>query len=448
MIYIQGENGLTQVSPSLTKEKIIAALGYTPADNATFWEDESGALVIADEQGYVIARVDENGLTTTQVSAAAIKLNDVDLATKLAELEAATPEVDLSDYYTKSEVDDAIANASTGDVDLSKYALAADVAADKVITDTHIDDEVIHISDADRDKWDAKSDFSGNYEDLSNAPNITMENDEELVISDASGNIIMRVDANGLNTTNLYLNNKLSYSNPLSGKKLSILGASISSYEGYVPSGYTTHYPSGDVTSVDLTWWKRLIDNNNMELGQNASYSGAPIQSDGSVPGHCSDERIAALANNGTPDIIIVQGGINDGKIEDLAALGEINTVIDLPFTSESAAAYDDTTFLGAYQAMLTKLMVAYPEARIACFSMTWTSRPDVITSDDLNMASNKIEELCKLYGCTFIDIRKCGINPANMATYLGAGDTTITHPNAAGMELIASYVEKCLVNE
>lgn len=345
MIYIQAESGLTQVSPSLTKEKIIAALGYTPADNATFYEDESGALVIADEQGYVIARIDADGLATTKISVGSI-----------------------------------------------------------------IDDS------------------------------------NELIICDPEGNVIMKVDANGLNVTNLYLNNsKVNLTNSLSGKKLSILGASISSYEGYLPDGYATYYPAGDVTSVDSTWWKKLIDNNNMVLGQNASYSGAPIQSDGDVLGHCSDERIAALANNGTPDIIIIQGGINDGKIEDLAALGEINTVIDLPFTSESAAAYDDTTFLGAYQAMLTKLMVAYPNARIACFSMTWTSRPDVITSDDLNMASNKIEELCKLYGCEFIDLRKCGINPANMSTYLGAGDDTMTHPKVAGMELIANYVEKCL---
>ena len=61
MIYVQTSTGLQNIGQNLTKEKIIAALGYTPADGATFYEDESGALVVADSKGYVIARIDENG---------------------------------------------------------------------------------------------------------------------------------------------------------------------------------------------------------------------------------------------------------------------------------------------------------------------------------------------------------------------------------------------------
>lgn len=226
MIYIQGENGLTQVSPSLTKEKIIAALGYTPADDATFYEDESGALVIADEKGYVIARIDADGLTTTKVSAAAIALDGEDLATKLAALESATPDIDLSNYYTKSEVDEVIANASTGDVDMSLYALAADVAADKVITDAHMSDEVIHITDAERDTWNAKSDFSGNYTDLSGAPNIVNDNEDEVVICDSLGNVILRASAEGLNVAAVYVNGKTAipaYDDTMEGAVLKIV---------------------------------------------------------------------------------------------------------------------------------------------------------------------------------------------------------------------------------
>lgn len=405
MIYIQTADGLSQVSPSLTKEKIITALGYTPADNATFYEDDSGTLIVADEKGYVIARIGSDGLTTTQISADAIKLNDVDLATKLAELETNSSTTDLSNYYTKTEIDEAISNINTGE-----------------------------------------SNFSGDYTDLNNAPTIVNDNEDELIICDSNGNIIVRVNANGLNTTNLYLNNTLiNLSNPLKDKKLSILGASISSYSGYCPEGYNVHYPSGDVTSVDQTWWKKLIDNNGMILGYNSSYSGSSVQTDGTGVAYIDDERIAHLGSNGDPDIIIIQAGINDAKLEDFATLGEINKVIDLPLTADSAIAYDTTTFLGAYQALIEKLMVTYPNAQIACWSLTWTSRPDVITSDDLLVASNRIKELCDLYGLIFLDIRKCGITPANMATYLGAGDTTITHPNAAGMELIAKYIEKCL---
>ena len=101
MIYIQGASGLQPISSQLTKEKIIAALGYTPADQAVFYEDESGALIIADEKDYVIARVDENGLTTTKVSASAIALNGEDLAAKLQELANKVPDIDLSNYNYK-----------------------------------------------------------------------------------------------------------------------------------------------------------------------------------------------------------------------------------------------------------------------------------------------------------------------------------------------------------
>ena len=98
MIYIQTAEGLSQVSPSLTKEKIIAALGYTPADNLTFYEDESGVLAIVDNNGYVVAKIGAAGLETVEVSAKAIKLNGQDLAAKLQALEEKSVDIDLSDY--------------------------------------------------------------------------------------------------------------------------------------------------------------------------------------------------------------------------------------------------------------------------------------------------------------------------------------------------------------
>lgn len=198
MIYIQTPNGLTQISSQLTKEKIIAALGYTPADNATFYEDESGALVIADEKGYIIAKINENGFKTTTISATAIKLNDTDLVEKLQELES--KEVDLSNYYNKVEVDNKLKNVT---IDTSALATKEDVSA-------HTTNTNVHINSADRAKWDAKSDFSGKYSDLSEAPNITSDlNDSELAIVDNSGNVIMRVNSNGLNVADIYIKGKI-----------------------------------------------------------------------------------------------------------------------------------------------------------------------------------------------------------------------------------------------
>ena len=295
MIYIQTADGLSQVSPSLSKEKIIEALGYTPADNVTFFEDETGALLVVDNAGYVIARIDENGLTTTQVSASAIKLNGEDLTTKLEAL----GNIDLSDYYTKSEVRIAIANAQpdmssyatkefvneaisdldvdvdlTGyatesfvnnavnnidlsnyytktevdedltsyytkeeidntladldvDVDLTGYALSSEVEANKVLTDAHANDVDIHVSKDDKKSWDAKSDFSGAYEDLSGAPHIVNDNEDEVVICDSQGNVILRATAEGLNVAAVYVNGKMvsfpDYSDADEGKTLKIV---------------------------------------------------------------------------------------------------------------------------------------------------------------------------------------------------------------------------------
>ena len=210
MIYIQKADGLQAISSQLTKEKIIAALGYTPADNATFFEDETGALLIADNAGYVIARIDEEGLTTTKVSADTIQLDGENLATKLQELEDKVPDVDLTGYATEKYVDDALANLDIEipEMDLSKYALNADVEANKILTDAHAADADIHVTVENKASWDAKSDFNGDYNSLSNAPHIVNDNEDEVVICDSQGNVILRATAEGLNVPALYVNNK------------------------------------------------------------------------------------------------------------------------------------------------------------------------------------------------------------------------------------------------
>ena len=44
------------------------------------------------------------------------------------------------------------------------------------------------------------------------------------------------------------------YYPPFLGKKISILGDSISTFSGYIPSGNATWYPRGEITSVKDTW--------------------------------------------------------------------------------------------------------------------------------------------------------------------------------------------------
>lgn len=232
MIYVQGKSGLTPVSPSLTKEKIIAALGYTPVDNNTFYEDESGALIVTDEKGYVIARIDENGLQTTQVSTSAVVLNGEDLATKLQSLADKVPEIDLSNYYTKKQVDDVINQIDIPKADLSGYATeeyVQEALAGIEIPDNseHFSNNDIHVTAEEKATWNNALGFSGDYNDLYNAPHIVNDNENEVVVCDTLGNVILRATAEGLNVAAVYVNGKAvsfpDYTDADEGKTLKIV---------------------------------------------------------------------------------------------------------------------------------------------------------------------------------------------------------------------------------
>lgn len=106
----------------------------------------------------------------------------------------------------------------------------------------------------------------------------------------------------------------------LAGKRISILGDSIStfyqdgspmnSYYGQVGRFYYPTYCQ-DVRTVDKTWWGQLINNTNMILGVNNSWSGSTAIGTDESAG-CSDARINTLIQNGNPDIVILYLGTND----------------------------------------------------------------------------------------------------------------------------------------
>ena len=116
-------------------------------------------------------------------------------------------------------------------------------------------------------------------------------------------------------------------SSDLAGKTVSILGDSISTFEGYIPVNdgfnleHLSRYPQDNLlTDVSETWWMQIIDRLNANLGINDSWRGATVS--GAVPvttgttgenaGMANLTRILNLGSNGTPDIIIFYGGTND----------------------------------------------------------------------------------------------------------------------------------------
>ena len=250
-----------------------------------------------------------------------------------------------------------------------------------------------------------------------------------------------------------------SQSEKLVGKKLSILGDSISTFQGYLASdaagydgaAYAYWYPRGNVQSVENTWWKQLINETGMTLLKNCAWSDSEVegnsQATNTALAGCSDRRIADLANGATtPDIVICYIGVNDWGHD--KALGTFNENSEIP--SEGVI----TNFADAYMIMVDKIQRTYPLARVFCCTLLncgYTGydvgNPGVYPAINennvaLNSFNNVIINVANCLGAEIIDIRKCGFTFHNFTQYT-IGDKL--HPNIAGMELLKNFIKNQL---
>lgn len=239
------------------------------------------------------------------------------------------------------------------------------------------------------------------------------------------------------------------------GKRLSILGDSISTFAGYVPTGdgYAAYYSGNNcgVTSVNQTWWKRLIDETGMVLCVNNSVSGScccsGIRTDRIEASNPARTGGLADSDGNNPDIIIIYMGTNDYLLA--AGQGTYDGTGDFPT--------DTSTFREAYSIMLDAIITNYPMAKVYCCTLqhtaskSTTKRPVDYTTDGTLKRdwNNIIRELAHLFHCEIIDFESCGINAANVPYYTGddsvdedgvSGEGNLgrgLHPNAAGHELL-----------
>ena len=202
---------------------------------------------------------------------------------------------------------------------------------------------------------------------------------------------------------------------PLSPLRVSILGDSYSTFEGYLtPDTNNVWYPPrkanlphNDVRDVEQTWWWMLIHDNGMVLERNNSYSGATVCNTGYNGADYSDRSFVNRALDlGDPDVILVFGGTNDAWAG--VPLGDDYALRD------SASLY---RFRPAFACMLERLKNNYPEARI--FNITNTELNNRITES--------MAEICEAYGVPNVVLR-----------YV---DKQKGHPSVNGMKTIASQV-------
>lgn len=225
--------------------------------------------------------------------------------------------------------------------------------------------------------------------------------------------------------------------------RFSILGDSLSTYEGWIPEGNSVFYPhDGAVQDVSQTWWKIVLDETGFELCTNGSSSGSTCIGDSraqDVKAGCSDLRISQLSGPAgeEPDLIIVYMGTNDMvesvQIGDNDGRGPV----------EEGLVED---FSDAYTLMLDKLTAQYPSAQIYCCTLlplgNWgKDQPFVTFVNGLGLTSeaysNRISVIAKNRGLPVIDLYHCGITIENMPEMSSDG----VHLTPAGMRCVADAV-------
>ncbi|MBO4447188.1 MAG: hypothetical protein J5764_03585 [Bacteroidales bacterium] len=246
----------------------------------------------------------------------------------------------------------------------------------------------------------------------------------------------------------------------VSKTKVSIIGDSISTYEGYLVSGYRKYYPTTSVpsiTSVTQTYWYQFIYDYmpNAELCKNLSWSGSLVH-------RITDETYssthwytkyfyarAAADGFGDPDVLIVNGGTNDYRYQggtiatesdhslapgykitgtSVPTDGEFATWFaagDAATTTSQVAALADDSYIQAYIKLLQL-------AKVTCSS---DLKLILCVGDALNATcQTTIQKIAAHYGAAVVDFLEL-----SKTTPISKGSGV--HPDAAGMATMAEYM-------
>lgn len=241
-------------------------------------------------------------------------------------------------------------------------------------------------------------------------------------------------------------------------RRFSVLGDSISTFEGCNPEGFRVYYEgarrqAAGVLSPADTWWAQVIDQCGGIPLRNGSFSGSMVEGAG-FPAANSQQRIEALAKESVlPDAILVFIGINDygwgGADAQMAgrgnALPQNLEVSSVPERTAGVAPVNTTEgFAVAYSAMLKRICAAYPQAEVWCCTLcpgrvagsdhsTFTYRLRGIHFDSYNEA---IRVAARQNGCLIADVRALGCD-------YEAVDGT--HPTKRGMQQLAQMVLRAM---
>lgn len=209
----------------------------------------------------------------------------------------------------------------------------------------------------------------------------------------------------------------------LKGKTLSILGDSISTYEGVsndkAASSATAYNPAfyRGIFPLSSTYWHRVMDNLGLTLCVNNSWSGGNLSGVDNPDSGVNRAKSLSRDDGTSPDIIIVFMGIND--------LGRN---------------VDAEIFAADYKRTLNTIKELHPSTQVCCVNIP---DRDIFLKQRAELFNSIIESAVKSAGENFFiaDLFRSRLN--GDLYYMNTLDGL--HPDEDGMKIIAEIVENAI---
>ena len=136
--------------------------------------------------------------------------------------------------------------------------------------------------------------------------------------------------------------------------------------------------------------------------------------------------RIKNLGSNGTPDVILFFGGVNDIAYDSpLGTFNSENAKTEVDLTSHK---WD--TFIDSYVCAIMRMKHYYPNAKIVCIEPLRNKH--YYTDQELLQYSSMIKQVCNHYNVEYLELFDV-VTPDLLSD--------VTHPNIKGMEAISTAV-------
>ena len=253
------------------------------------------------------------------------------------------------------------------------------------------------------------------------------------------------------------------------GKKVSILGDSISTYANVSNNtSYNTtigknnvyynanKFEESGVKRPD-TWWQQIIDFLDMELCVNNSWSSSAILTERAGTVGAYVDRCVQLHNdtgdtNVDPDVIWLFMGTNDLSYYK-STWGSADAVdYDSLYSLNDDGTYtynDPETVYEAYAIMLHKMKIRYEGVQIYCMGMMPRRDPVISGATDVGQPTELnagIKKVALKMGCTYIDLESAfSSDPEEFDVYFG--DQKL-HPNTLGMDVMTKTVMATMLDD